>query len=114
MFHSQRDLYHGQILTLISYLSSVPAGIPHKPAKRQRWGDPSTSMAIILEFANDGELSFTNLPNRLELVASKLNIEEIILKSKLSVTNVLIQYSFFLFLTIFSVKIFLFDEIYNP
>ena len=82
MFHSQRNLYHGQILTPISYLSSVPAGIPHKPAKRQRWGDPSTSIGIILEFANDGELSFTNFPNRLELVASKLNVEEIILQIK--------------------------------
>ena len=61
-------------------------------------------MGIILAFANDGELSFTNLPNRWELVASKLNIEKIILQTKHSFASVLIQYSFFLFFNYFFSK----------
>ena len=40
-------------------------------------------MGIIFAFANDGELSFTNMPNQWELVASNLNTEDIILQSRL-------------------------------
>lgn len=68
-------------------------------------------MGIIHAFANHGELSFTNLPNRWEMVASKLNIEKIIPQTEHSFASALIQYSFFLFFNYFLLQGFLFDKI---